>query len=116
MNESSTYFSWLNINWWMENQDFILTIIDNVVYLFFVFSISYLFIFALFSLRKRTVNYSPAAKKQRFLVLIPAYQEDKVILQSVCSLLEQNYPKEKYDIVVISDQMQEDTLEKLKML
>lgn len=116
MNENGAYFSWLNVSWWIENQDLILTIIDNIIYLFFIFSITYLFIFALFSLRKRTINYSPATKKQRFLVLIPAYREDNVILQSVCSLLEQNYPKEKYDIIVISDQMQEDTLEKLDML
>lgn len=50
MNENSAYFSWLNVSWWIENQDLILTIIDNIVYLFFIFSIIYLFIFALFSL------------------------------------------------------------------
>lgn len=117
MNENGAYFSWLNVSWWIENQDLILTIIDNIIYLFFIFSYYIIYSFsALFSLRKRTINYSPATKKQRFLVLIPAYREDNVILQSVCSLLEQNYPKEKYDIIVISDQMQEDTLEKLEML
>ena len=83
MNENGAYFSWLNVSWWIENQDLILTIIDNIIYLFFIFSITYLFIFALFSLRKRTINYSPATKKQHFLVLIPAYREDNVILQYV---------------------------------
>ena len=26
MNENGAYFSWLNVSWWIENQDLILTI------------------------------------------------------------------------------------------
>ena len=49
-------------------------------------------------------------------VLFPAYKEDRVILSSVRSFLEQDYPKELFDLVVISDQMQPETNEALRTL
>ena len=52
----------------------------------------------------------------RIVILIPAYKEDQVVMECVNSCLTQNYPKEQYDIVVISDQMQDSTLLKLEAL
>lgn len=49
-------------------------------------------------------------------MLFPAYKEDRVILSSVRSFLEQDYPKELFDLVVISDQMQPETNEALRTL
>ncbi|MFQ8804839.1 MAG: glycosyltransferase [Alistipes indistinctus] len=36
-------------------------------------------------------------------VLIPAYREDRVIDQSVEAILAQQYPRERYEVVVIAD-------------
>ena len=47
---------------------------------------------------------------------IPAYREDKVIIDSVRSFLEQDYPKEMYDVYVISDHMQDSTNKALSRL
>lgn len=55
-------------------------------------------------------------KKCRFAILFPAYKEDRIIVDSVLSFLQQNYPKELYHIVVISDHMQEETNECLTRL
>lgn len=52
----------------------------------------------------------------KFLILYPAYKEDKVIINAVKQFLLQNYPKELYTVVVISDHMQPETNEQLSKL
>ena len=46
-------------------------------------------------------------KKYRFAALFPAYGEDEVIIDSVKSFLQQDYPRELYDIIVIANQMRQ---------
>ena len=52
----------------------------------------------------------------KFVILFPAYKEDKVIINAVEQFLLQDYPKDLYTVVVISDHMQPDTNEKLSKL
>jgi len=47
-------------------------------------------------------------------VLIPAYKEDAVIIQTVKQALLQHYPKDYHDIIVIADSLQPGTLAALK--
>ena len=54
-----------------------------------------------------------AATFRRIAVLIPAYREDGVIVQSVLANLKQTYPAEAYDLVVIADSFQPATLARL---
>ena len=51
-----------------------------------------------------------------FLVLIPAYHEDAVIINTVKSFLQQDYPKDLYQLCVISDHMEATTNEQLAAL
>lgn len=53
---------------------------------------------------------------RRIVVLFPAYKEDRVIVASIQSFLEQDYPKELYEIIVISDQMRPETNDALAAL
>ncbi|MGL5272588.1 MAG: glycosyltransferase [Phocaeicola sp.] len=53
-------------------------------------------------------------RKYRFALLFPAYKEDKVILESTIAAIAQQYKRELFDIYVIADQMQTDTIDKLK--
>mgnify|MGYP003294304397 CR=1 FL=1 len=48
-------------------------------------------------------------KKHKFMALIPAHNEEKVIRNLVESLKEQNYPKECLDIYVIADNCTDNT-------
>ena len=50
----------------------------------------------------------------RFLILYPAYEEDRVIINAIEQFLLQDYPKDHYKLVVISDHMQPGTNEQLK--
>jgi len=52
----------------------------------------------------------------RFLILFPAYKEDLVIINAVKQFLKQDYPKELYTVIVISDHMQLETNEQLSKL
>lgn len=49
-----------------------------------------------------------------FIVMIPAYKEDSVIINTVEQALKQSYPDEKYKVVVIADSMMDATLERLR--
>ena len=52
----------------------------------------------------------------KFLILYPAYKEDKVIINAVKQFLLQDYPKDLYTVIVISDHMQPETNEQLSKL
>lgn len=78
----------------------------------------YLLFFALAGrLRQHKHNidsYSPSNK--RIAVLLPAYREDAVILESARQALRQTYPTAMYDVVVIADSLRADTLQTLRNL
>jgi len=50
-------------------------------------------------------------KEHKFMALIPAHNEEKVIANLVESLKKQNYPKDKFDIFVIADNCTDKTAE-----
>lgn len=67
--------------------------------------------------RRRDLPLPPPAKEhKRFAILIPAYREDAVIHECVHSCLEQDYPADCFDTVVISDRMQPETNASLAVL
>jgi cellulose synthase/poly-beta-1,6-N-acetylglucosamine synthase-like glycosyltransferase len=94
----------------------ILYTIDSVFFVLALLAVLYLLVFALLAQRGKPEAYPPAKKQHRVLVLFPAYKEDKVIVESVRSFLEQNYPAEAYQVTVISDKMEPVTDEQLRRL
>ena len=70
----------------------VISILDLIFFLLIFLSVSYLLFFAIFSQKKQDSHYRPARKKHRILVLFPAYKEDRVIIDSGRSFLEQDYP------------------------
>lgn len=54
--------------------------------------------------------------QNRFVVFIPGYKEDAVIYNVAKKALEQDYPKELYDVIVIADSFQQKTLDDLRKL
>lgn len=90
--------------------------IDSILFFLMALSVGYLFIFAAAGMSKTTYSYPFATKKSYFAILFPAYKEDKVIESTILSFLHQEYPKEYYDIIVISDKMKEKTNQRLQQL
>ena len=97
----------------------IIHIVDIVLWLVAAFSVTYVVFFAFISLfydkEDRVAIHATALsnRKAKFLVLFPAYNEDRVIIKAVEQFLQQDYPKTHYTIVVISDHMQPSTNEQL---
>lgn len=83
--------------------------IDNLLYLLFSLPVLYLVVFALFSLPKKKDPAPSLQHLRKMAVLVPAYREDSVIEDTVNAILSQQYPKEQFDVVVISDKMREET-------
>ena len=112
------------------NIQVIITIIDFLLWLIIAANVMYVLFFALAShLPKKTHLPSailrPFGSKRAelershqpsFLVLIPAYHEDVVIINTVKSFLQQDYPKDLYQLCVISDHMEATTNEQLAAL
>ncbi|WP_270460087.1 glycosyltransferase family 2 protein [Bacteroides intestinalis] len=94
----------------------ILLILDWILYVLFAINILYLLVYSLASLRRRPAKMAPAEEHKRIALLIAAYREDAVIMDTVQACLVQDYPSDRYDVVVISDHMQPSTNEKLRAL
>lgn len=81
-------------------------------------SVVYLLFFAVAGRLRRMspIPEADPAASRRIAVLIPAYREDAVIVDSAKSALEQAYPAEAYDVIVIADSLRPTTLTRLRSL
>lgn len=98
--------------------DTVFTLVDWILFIPLALCVSYLLFFAVASrFRSHLIDEEFKPQKQhRFLVLFPAYKEDRVIIGSVSNFLNQDYPTELYDILVVSDHMQPETNDALRCL
>ncbi len=76
----------------------------------------YIFVFAFAGLFYRQTTYKKSRTFRKMAVLIPGYKEDSVIVEVAGEALKQDYPKEKFEVIVIADSFQEETIEKLQNL
>ncbi len=86
---------------------------------YLAFSTFYLLLLAVAGAIGRADDVVPAAAPQRLrrmAVLVPAYKEDAVIVESVKTNLQQNYPSDRFDLFVIADSLQARTLNQLREL
>lgn len=97
----------------------IIHFVDIVLWFIAACSVAYVVFFAFISLfynKEDQIAIHAAAlsnRKTKFLILFPAYNEDRVIINAVKQFLLQDYPKTHYTVAVISDHMQPSTNEQL---
>ena len=100
----------------------VLHCIDIALWVIIAGSVIYVVFFAIISLfydKEDHIAAHAAAlsnKQSKFLILYPAYKEDRVIINAVDNFLLQDYPKTHYTVAVISDHMQPETNEYLRQL
>jgi len=95
----------------------VLQCIDIVLYIIIAVNVLYLLVFSIASLwKKPTAPNTQPSVIRRIAILVPAYGEDQVIMECVGACLKQDYPQDKYDVVVISDHMTDATNETLSQL
>jgi len=91
-----------------------------LVYTYLLVNAGYLLVFAVAGKLGRIPapdRTLPAAGPwQRFLVLMPSYKEDAVILRTAADALQQQYPADRFEVVVIADSLRPDTVQQLRTL
>lgn len=90
-----------------------LYIIDWTLFILVAMTVLYLGVFTISSLFERKTVINKAKNQNRFVILIPSYQQDEVVEHTVVSILGQAYPQRMFDVVVISDHQSEMTNMKL---
>ena len=90
-------------------------IAETLLWVIMAASVAYVVFFAVISLFYEKDDFatihakSLSYRERRFLILYPAYNEDSVIYDSVNKFLDQDYPTDKFQVVVISDHMTNET-------
>ena len=89
--------------WW------ILYAIDWLLFIGVALTVAYVTFFSIASMFCKDHAVPKAKRQNRFIVLIPAYKDDHLILNTVKSVLSQTYPQRLFDVVVVSDHQDEMT-------
>ncbi len=96
--------------------DFIIHTLEYTLLAYFGFASFYIFIFSFAGLWHRPRTQKKSGRIRKIAILIPGYKEDQVIIDVAKSALLQRYPMNLFDVVVIADSFQKETLVKLRNL
>ncbi len=94
---------------------FLIHSIEFVVLLWMSFNVLYVSFFSICGLFYKRQK-PPTGKRiilNRFVLIVPSYKNDQVILDSVPKNIDQNYPSDKFKLFVIADSLKPETIEKL---
>ena len=78
---------------------------------FLTFIMIYQIVVGFFGFKKAKKDYADHDPESRFLVLVPAHNEERVIGDIIRNLDEMDYPKELYDFYIIADNCTDNTAE-----
>ena len=95
----------------VETLRMVLEAVAGLAGLLLMISMFYQIAVGLFGFRKKTRDYADHDPESRFLVLIPAHNEERVIGDIIRNLEEMDYPRELYDYYVIADNCTDRTAE-----
>jgi len=93
-----------------------LNFLQWILFLFSLLGTIYLLIFAIAGMFYKPVKNNISGKYRKFAVFIPGYKEDNVIVDVARKALDQDYPKDFFDVIVIADSFKKETVERLKEL
>jgi cellulose synthase/poly-beta-1,6-N-acetylglucosamine synthase-like glycosyltransferase len=90
--------------------------IEYILVVYFGIAAVYVFVFSFAGMFPLKTGNGNPEKLRKFAVLIPGYKEDAVIVEVAKDALNQNYPKDKFNVVIIADSFRSETIELLKKL
>lgn len=94
---------------------FLIHSIEFVILLWMSFNVLYVSFFSICGLFYKRQK-PPTGKRiilNRFVLIVPSYKNDQVILESIAKNIDQNYPIDRFKLFVIADSLQPETIEKL---
>lgn len=91
-------------------------IIEAIIFTYLAGCVLFNLIFAIAGSvkRRKKTELLTEATYGRIVILVPAYKEDSIILSTATSYAALNYPEDKYELVVIADSLQPETLTSLE--
>ena len=92
----------------------VLHILFLLLFIYLSVNIAYLLFVSVAGLFSKKNPPSISDQKKRIAVLITSYKEDEVIVNTVRSATEHNYPSDKFDVYLAADQLKPATIEALK--
>lgn len=99
--------------------EFIINILNIIFLLIFIYLGVYCLYLFLFSVAGKLIRLSIPPQTDRlnkFVIYIPAYKEDAVILHTAASATQLDYPEHLYHVCVIADSLQTETVNRLKKM
>lgn len=81
---------------------YLLYSIDVLFFLPCICTVGYMLLFALFSMRSPIIHRTPRNKFARFLFIVPAFRADDLIMDTVTSIMTQDYGAQDFDLIVVS--------------
>ncbi len=94
----------------------LINILQILLFTLFGLGVIYLLVFAIAGLFRKKIRYQYNDIHKRIAVLIPGYKEDNVIIEVAKQALNQDYPSDSFDVIIIADTFKAETLEKLREL
>lgn len=91
------------------------SILYLLLFAYLAFNVGYLLLFAIAGRFRKNKAY-PSSDQKRIAVLIPAYKEDQIILETAQKAAIHDYPKTLFDVFIIADQLKRETLKALAAL
>ena len=82
----------------------VLHILFLLLFIYLSVNIAYLLFVSVAGLFSKKNTSSISDQKKRIAVLITSYKEDEVIVNTVRSATEHNYPSDKFDVYLAADQ------------
>jgi cellulose synthase/poly-beta-1,6-N-acetylglucosamine synthase-like glycosyltransferase len=100
----------------MEYIQFLTKLIELFIFVFLSFAVVYITFFGIAAYLPRRSKPQNDSLIRKFAVLIPGYKEDLVIVQVAADALKQDYPSERFEVIVIADSFKPETLAELRKL
>jgi cellulose synthase/poly-beta-1,6-N-acetylglucosamine synthase-like glycosyltransferase len=91
-------------------------IIEALILAYFIYVVFYTLLFTIAGLFYVDRQFPETTALGRIAVLIPSYKEDKVIIDTAKKALSHNYPSDMYEVVVMADSLQPETINQLSLL
>jgi cellulose synthase/poly-beta-1,6-N-acetylglucosamine synthase-like glycosyltransferase len=100
----------------MELTLLVLNMVEIIIFVYLGLAACYILFFSFCGLFPYRIKVVKSSLKRRIAVLIPGYKEDSVILEVAKHALSQNYPGELFDVVIIADSFNQQTIDQLYTL
>lgn len=91
-------------------------IVTYIILGYIIIQVVYLLFFSLAGKLAAKKEFPAATIHRRIRIFIPGYKEDAVIIATAKDAIQQDYPQDKYEVVIIADSFSEATLNTLRSL